>query len=181
MSLDSMHFNRLLDLTRGAVDSTPTVLSQGQISPYKVDLGKVVDLCDFQYLLGLLVPKFLYEHGFRFVDAFGGPDSGAYPIALAIVHGFGALPARQKCHAFRISKKGELLGDHRIKSGTRVALVDDVVTTGTGLCLSAEAIRKVGGEVVGAFVVVDREEGGQERLAAHGIKLARLFRASDIL
>jgi orotate phosphoribosyltransferase len=65
--------------------------------------------------------------------------------------------------------------------GERVCLVEDVVTSGGAALDAIEALRAAGLQVSTAICVVDREEGGVDALARHGIRLRPLFRASDLL
>jgi orotate phosphoribosyltransferase len=60
-------------------------------------------------------------------------------------------------------------------------MVEDIVTSGGALIDSVEAVREAGLIVNTAVCVVDREEGGREALAAHGIELHPIFRAADIV
>ena len=62
-----------------------------------------------------------------------------------------------------------------------VCLVEDVVTSGGALCDAVEAVREAGLVVRHAVCVVDREEGGADALARHGVRLAALYRAGDLL
>ncbi|MCE2512732.1 MAG: hypothetical protein J4F50_09315 [Acidimicrobiia bacterium] len=55
--------------------------------------------------------------------------------------------------------------------GKRLLIVEDVVTSGGQIRLSASDLRDLGASVVGAVCVVDREEGGSENLAEDGIVL----------
>ncbi len=59
-------------------------------------------------------------------------------------------------------------------------IVEDVVTSGGQVCLSAGDLRELGAIVKSALCVVDREEGGTENLREHGIELISLFKASDL-
>jgi orotate phosphoribosyltransferase len=65
--------------------------------------------------------------------------------------------------------------------GELVCLVEDVVTTGGALAEAVYALRDEGLVVRNAICVVDREEGGSDALARLGVRLHRLFRASDLL
>ena len=64
--------------------------------------------------------------------------------------------------------------------GDRVLLIDDLVTTGLSLERAAEAIRAEGGVVTDAFVLLDREEGGRERLARNGVTLHSVLKMSNV-
>ncbi len=63
----------------------------------------------------------------------------------------------------------------------RVCLVEDVVTSGGAALGAIEALRAAGLQVSTAICVVDREEGGADQLARHGVRLRPLFRASELL
>ena len=65
-------------------------------------------------------------------------------------------------------------------SGDRVLLVDDLVTTGLNLKNAAEAIRAEGGVVKEVVALLDREEGGKEKLEKSGIKVHTLLRISEV-
>ena len=65
---------------------------------------------------------------------------------------------------------------HLVKGGQRVAVLEDVVTTGTAAIQAARALRGVGAVVQDAIVVIDREEGGAEAMAAEGLQFWPLFR-----
>ena len=64
--------------------------------------------------------------------------------------------------------------------GDRVLLVDDLVTTGLSLKRAADIIRAEGGRVSDAFVLLDRMEGGRERLAREGIRLHYLTTIDNV-
>jgi orotate phosphoribosyltransferase len=58
-----------------------------------------------------------------------------------------------------------------------VLAIDDVATLGNSML---DAIKNMNGASVRhALVVLDREEGATENLAAHGVELAAIFKASD--
>jgi orotate phosphoribosyltransferase len=64
----------------------------------------------------------------------------------------------------------------------RVALVDDVLTTGNSLLTARDAVRREAGlSVTDAVVVIDREEGGREMLEKEGLAVHSLFRKADFL
>jgi orotate phosphoribosyltransferase len=67
------------------------------------------------------------------------------------------------------------------ESGERVCLVEDVVTSGGAAVAAVEALREAGLECRTAVCVVDREEGGTDELARHGVRLRPLFRAGELV
>jgi orotate phosphoribosyltransferase len=64
--------------------------------------------------------------------------------------------------------------------GDRVLLVDDLVTTGLSLRKACTAVTAEGGVVNDAAVLIDRQEGGKERLARDGIRLHAPLAISEI-
>jgi orotate phosphoribosyltransferase len=67
------------------------------------------------------------------------------------------------------------------EQGERVCLIEDIVTSGGALLDAAQALRDGGLSVETAVCVVDREEGGAEALARHGLELRALFGAAELL
>jgi orotate phosphoribosyltransferase len=65
--------------------------------------------------------------------------------------------------------------------GQRVLILEDVVTSGGQVVLSAEELRKLGARLDHAVCVIDREEGGAEALSKIGLQLVPLFRRRDLL
>jgi len=68
----------------------------------------------------------------------------------------------------------------RFSPDERVALVEDIVTSGGAAIQAADALRERGLVVEDLFCVVDREEGGAEAAAAAGLTLRPLFTSSEL-
>jgi orotate phosphoribosyltransferase len=64
--------------------------------------------------------------------------------------------------------------------GRRLLIVEDVVTTGGQIVLSAVDLRDRGAVVTTALCVIDREQGGREELVAVGVDLRAAFTRSDL-
>lgn len=65
-------------------------------------------------------------------------------------------------------------------AGRNVLVVEDVITSGGQVALSTLELGKLGAVVTDVLCVVDREEGGVERLAEHGLKVHALFTAAEL-
>ncbi|MER5457245.1 phosphoribosyltransferase family protein [Micromonospora sp. NPDC002389] len=65
-------------------------------------------------------------------------------------------------------------------AGRRVLVVEDVVTSGGQVVLSARDLRSLGAHVDAAVCVIDRQEGGTEALAVEGITLRALLTRADL-
>jgi len=73
----------------------------------------------------------------------------------------------------------EGLADGETLAGKRTLIVDDVATTGGSVLRAVGAARAAGAVVEDALVIVDRQEGGVEGLAAHGVRLRSVFVGDD--
>ena len=102
--------------------------------------------------------------------------------AIAYASADDAVPLR----AFTVRKEAKTHGTGRLiegpfRAGDRVAVIEDVITTGGSALRAAEAVRTAGGVVAGILALVDREEGGREALERAGFAVLALTRASDIV
>jgi orotate phosphoribosyltransferase len=122
------------------------------------------------------------------VDALGGLEMGAVPIvAAATMQSFLAgrpmqgffVRKKAKEHGARLRIEG-LSADESLQ-GKRIAIIDDVCTTGGSALQAIDEVREAGGEVVLALAVVDREEGAEENFRRHGLAFDALFRAHEFI
>jgi orotate phosphoribosyltransferase len=107
-----------------------------------------------------------------------GPELGAVPLAAAaaLASGIPFLIVRKATKDY--GTQGRIEGVH--EAGERVLVIEDVVTTGGALIAAIEALRASALVVEHALCVLDREEGGNEALAALGVTLEPLFRRADL-
>src|ERR671929_702058 len=108
------------------------------------------------------------------VQAVGGLTLGADPVAYAI--SYASAQAGTPVRAFTVRKEAKAHGTGRLiegpfRAGDRVAVVEDVITTGGSALRAAEAVRVGGGHVAGVLALVDREEGGRDALEAAGLEV----------
>lgn len=118
------------------------------------------------------------------VQAVGGLTLGADPVAYAISYASATLP--RPLRAFTVRKQAKEHGTAKLiegpfRSGDRVAVIEDVITTGGSALKAIQAVRDAGGVVAGVLALVDREEGGREAIETTGIPVLVMARASDIL
>jgi orotate phosphoribosyltransferase len=108
-----------------------------------------------------------------------GPELGAVALAAAasLASGLPFVIVRGAAKGYGTANRLEGVYD----AGERVCVVEDIVTSGGALLESVQALREAGLTVGTAVCVVDREEGGREALAAEGVRLRSIFRASDLL
>ena len=158
-------------------------LASGRQSTLYIDARLTTMSPDGLSLIGPLALAALRDVDWR-VQAVGGLTLGADPISYAIAYASAdtALPLR----AFTVRKEAKAHGTGRLiegpfREGDRVAVIEDVITTGGSALRAVEAIRAAGGTVAGVLALVDREEGGRDALVSAGLPVVALARASDIV
>lgn len=111
-------------------------------------------------------------------DRLAGMELGAVPLVVATAMRthlpYVVLRKSVKEHGTRQAFEGE------VPRGARVLLIEDVTTTGGSSLRSVEVLRAAGGVVDRALVVVDREAGARDRLAAAGVRLEPLVTMSEL-
>jgi orotate phosphoribosyltransferase len=158
-------------------------LSSGKKSSYYLDCRMTTLDPRGAYLIARLILQRIRSEKIP-ADAIGGLTMGADPIAtaVAVVSGIESAPLP----AFIVRKEPKGHGTQRSiegyngKPGSRVIVVDDVCTTGDSILKAAEKAEESGYEVVAAFCVVDREEGGTE-LIAKRYPFYTLFTARELM
>lgn len=106
-------------------------------------------------------------------EGLAGLELGGVPLATMLSAATG-LPA------FFVRKEPKKYGTERIceggdVAGRRLLIIEDVVTTGGQIVLSAQDLRAEKAVIDHALCVIDREGGGADVLAAEGITLHALF------
>jgi orotate phosphoribosyltransferase len=108
------------------------------------------------------------------VQRLAGPVLGAVPLVTAL-----GLHTDLPSVIVRTDQPKEYGTAKQIEgalgAGERIALVEDVVTTGGAALAAVGVLRAAGADVVAALCVVDREEGGAEAFAQAGVPLRALF------
>ncbi|MCL2149759.1 MAG: orotate phosphoribosyltransferase [Dehalococcoidia bacterium] len=166
----SDYSRRILELAEetGAVLYGDFTLSSGLKSDHYWDGKKITLSAPGTYLIGQAILERLA--GLE-IDAVGGPEIGAIPIATAVAlvshlegRGIPSFIVRKspKEHGTRKPVEGYL---HK---GNRVAVVEDVVTTGESVLKAIAVIEECGGKVVKVIALVDRHEGGRDKLRLAG-------------
>lgn len=111
-------------------------------------------------------------------DRLAAPGFGALQLvtAMSLESGIATLVVRTDQKEYGTAKRVEGAMD----AGSRVLLVEDVVTTGGAAIEAVGYLRSAGAEVVGALAVVDREQGGAAAFAERGVPFSALFTRSSL-
>jgi orotate phosphoribosyltransferase len=158
-------------------------LASGRQSTLYIDARLTTMSPDGLALIGPLALAALRDARWS-VDAVGGLTLGADPVSYAIAYASAATASPLR--AFTVRKEAKTHGTGRLvegpfTAGDRVAVIEDVITTGGSALRAAEAIRAAGGIVVGVLALVDREEGGREALIGEGLSVLSLTTAAEIV
>jgi len=162
-------------------EDPPFTLSSGRKSPFYFDCKPTTLDPEGMNLIGRLVFDMLKDSP---VTAAGGLTLGADPIAnaLSLISFQGGRPIQ----SFIVRKDAKGHGtknriEGNVKPGERVAVIDDVVTTGASTITAIESAREAGLIVERAVVLIDREEGGMENIKALLDRVDPVLTRSEIM
>ena len=110
-------------------------------------------------------------------EVLAGLELGGVPVAtaLSLATGLPAAFVRKEAKKYGTAK----LAEGAEIAGRRVLIVEDIVTTGGQVVLSARDLRERGASLVGALCVIDRSNG-DHKLAGEDLELISLFTAADL-
>ncbi|MBI4412523.1 MAG: orotate phosphoribosyltransferase [Deltaproteobacteria bacterium] len=172
----------LLDLSCEQGEFT---LSSGRKSNFYFDGKQTALNPEGAYLLGHLLFEKIREINLS-VEAVGGPTLGADPLVTAV--SLVSHLQQKPIPAFIIRKERKqhgteawVEGFRNLNPGMRVAIIEDVITTGKS---SLEAVQKAidaGLNVVCIVAIIDREEGGRQAIEEKGYRLETLFTKWELI
>jgi orotate phosphoribosyltransferase len=157
------------------------VLSSGATSNYYIDVRKTSLHPDGLRMISKLFWDILQGEQ---VTAIGGLTMGADPLVAGLMlysaeqgrplEGF-LVRRTSKDHGLRGQVEGNLAG-HK-----RVAILDDVITSGESALIAAEAAESYKAEVVKVLAVVDRGQGAQQIFNQRNYPYTALYPIGDLL
>ena len=161
---------QLIDyISAGAVFHGDFTLTSGKKATYYVDLRKVSLDHRVAPLIGQVMLNLIAD--VANVSAVGGMTMGADPIAAAVLHQGAARGLSYDAFVVRKEPKDHGRGrqvEGPELAGKRVIVLEDTSTTGGSPLAAIEALKKVGAEIAGVAVVVDRDTGAREVIEAAG-------------
>ena len=178
------HRPQLADLLRTkSIKRGDFTLASGKKSNYYLDCRLTTLDAEGALLTGYCVLDLLEEMGVK-PDAVGGLSMGADPVVSAtiVVSAFEKRPlqgflVRKEAKGHGRKKQIEGMEETR---GKRVAIVDDVCTTGGSTQEAIDAAERESCEVVAVISLVGREEGGSDALRAK-YNYRSIFTARELL
>jgi orotate phosphoribosyltransferase len=177
LGLDKESARRILEIANevGAFLRGNFTLTSGRKSSYYFDGRKMTLSPEGAYWVGKAIFDELVGLD---VEAIGGLAIGAVPIVSEVAL-ISYLEGRQ-IDAFIVREVAKEHGTKRkveghLRQGSRVAIVDDVITTGGSVNKAIEAAEMENCKVVKVIVITDRHEGGSDRLKAAGYDLTAIL------
>lgn len=181
---------RLLKLIQNeALEIGKVKLSSGKISDYYIDAKKISLIPVGAYLTAKLMLDMMSPD----IEAVAGLTLGADPIVASItllsyieVLQHPISPSSRPIPGLIIRKEPKKHGTRKfiegpeIGKGAKVAVVDDVVTSGGSLLRSIDRVEAEGYKVTQVMAILDRLEGGRERLAEAGYRLEPILTRQDL-
>jgi len=158
-------------------------LASGKRSTFYIDARLTTMSPEGLSIIGPLALSVLQQTGWS-VDAIGGLTLGADPISFAI--SYASAQRDRPLRAFTVRKEAKTHGTGKLlegpfEKGDRVAVIEDVLTTGGSALRAIDAVRAAAGIVVGVLALVDREEGGRQAIEKAGVAVVALTTASQII
>ncbi len=158
-------------------------LASGRRSTYYVDARRTTMSAEGQALVGRVCLAAIRERGWDATHV-GGLTLGADPVAYAVAHA-SAVTGGPRLDAFTVRKRPKEHGTGQrieggLPEGARVVVVEDSMTTGGSALEAVGALEDHGAVVAGVLCLVDREEGGRERIAQSGLDLHAVFSGPEL-
>jgi orotate phosphoribosyltransferase len=159
---------RLLE-SRSFKKGGPFRLASGGVSDCYIDGKMSAVYSEAAYLIG----EVIYERtrGLK-ADAIGGLEVGAVPLTTAAVISYHHHGERMEGFWVRDKVKDhgtQKLIEGNLAKGSRVVILDDVITKGGSSAKAVREVKALGCEVVLVLSLVDRLQGAAELLRSEGV------------
>jgi orotate phosphoribosyltransferase len=170
-------------LVRRSLRRGDFVLSSGRRSSYYID-ARITTMSGLgQMLIGRLGLDLIDDALWK-PRSVGGLTLGADPVAYAIAH-TAALEGRE-LDAFTVRKEPKTHGTGKLVEGVYepgwdVVVVEDTITTGESTIRAIQSLRDSNARIIGVLALVDRQEGGADRIRSEGLDVRSLFEVSELL
>ncbi|HEX2283650.1 MAG TPA: orotate phosphoribosyltransferase [Mycobacterium sp.] len=156
----------------------PFRLASGQLSHDYIDGKYAIDTGERLTVVSRAVADLAARNGIEF-DAVGGLTMGADPLAhgVAMVTGKAWFSVRKEQ---KQRGREQWIEGTRLQPGTRVLLVDDVISTGGSTEIALERVTAAGAVVTGVIPMVDRGDVAAKRFAQRNVPFVALVTYRDL-
>ena len=160
----------------GAIQFGDFTLASGIQSPFYLDLRLLVSNPD---VLAHAARAFAAILDDIYVDRIAAIPYAALPMGTAVA-------LQTKTPLIYPRKEVKRYGTRRaieghFNTGETVAVLDDLITSGASKFEAIRPLREAGLQVRDVLVLIDREGGGREELARHGLNLHSVFRLRELM
>jgi len=156
-------------------------LVSGRMSNYYFNCKAVALHPEGMYLIGNIIFDLIKDLN---VKGIGGLTLGADPIAYAVA--YTSHIKGNPVEAFVVRKTPKSHGtmqwiEGNVKEGDRVAIVEDVITTGKSTIEAITRAKEASLEIVKVIALIDRQEGGREAIETSGFKVISLVTRDEVM
>lgn len=159
-------------------------LASGKMSSFYFNCKPTTLSPEGMYLIGQLFYEIVKKFKSQKIKAVGGLTLGADPVASAIA--YTSFLKGDAIESFIVRKEPKRHGtmlwiEGQVKKGDSVLIVEDVITTGGSTLTAVDRAKKCGLMVRGVIVLVDRQEGGREKVEAAGLPFHAVLTRDEIM
>lgn len=149
-------------------------LRSGRTSSWYIDKYRFLTQPDFLRELGQLFARHIPED----TTLLAGPELGGVPLVTtaSMATGLPCLFVRNQKKDYGTARRFE----GSISKGDRVAMLEDVATTGGQVLEAARDIEEVGAAITAIIAVIDRQQGARENIEQAGYAFKSLFTVEDL-
>jgi len=156
-------------------------LVSGRMSNYYFNCKSVTLHPEGMYLIGNIIFDMINNTG---IKGIGGLTLGADPIADAVA--YTSYLKNSPVQAFVVRKIAKAHGtmqwiEGNITAGDKVAIVDDVITTGKSTIEAITKAKEGRLDIVKVIALVDRQEGGKENIEALGHTVETVVTREEVM
>lgn len=171
----------ILDRSFKYSEDPPFTLASGKKSNYYFNCKPTTLDPEGMNLIGAIIFDIVKDTG---ITAAGGLTLGADPIAnaLSVISFQKGKPIKSfivrkdvKDHGTKSAIEGN------VKAGEKVAIIDDVITTGGSTITAIEQARKAGLDIELVITLIDREEGGRENILQHVGNIKSILTRTEVM